>query len=604
MTEEITNYSNKDYQTVREQQEQQDSITGEQVGWISKFLLECPEAAQNVHKYLQKKYSNVQQPNQQLNSTPKRVHPLDDSGESPNNGSGRRQRPRKKFQQNNEYYMQGTQQEVRSHPQQQSLTSSTVAQQTSNPNLNQRKRLSFDQLKHAVSSNLPCFHIQWASDANRDNIPSAIHASDLILKELQKNGIKINRFTLVGWSGNKLKLGVNNKDDYATLVTTDKWPTMINGINIEVKKPNFTPDSFALVVRYVPRELEEEFVANEIQRTIASADRIKRIQYTYQRRSNDYRFDVKDFQEYNSALKLGRIAIGHSWLSITPFFPGNRLTYCTKCWCIGHLRNKCNQATRCRVCLEMLSDNASHVCKNEPKCAQCDGNHHSLDNQCQVIREYKIRLKEEVEEAINNGKLHRFIPKVEAPSLELGEQYFPPLTTDESRPPRKWNIEQDHTTSQSNMAKVLETEKLLENINSTLSKVLDSHIRVESKVDRLTAELKTVALDIHLHQAVLMDVITTIKDFFQHFVPPSLTSGKLERMSLIPIAQQFYNRFHSVSVRLNDGFHSNRIVSNTPTVANRNVSQTNQNQCTPLLSMTTAASTLQLAKSSITQNIK
>ena len=181
--------------------------------------------------------------------------------------------------------------------------------------------------------------------------------------------------------GKKLKLGVNNKEDYAILVATDKWPTKVNGIDIIVQKAKFSPDSFALVVRYVPRELDESFVAGEIQRTIASADRIKRIHYAYQRKINDFRFDVKDYQEYNAALQLGRIAIGHSWLSITQFFPGNRLTYCTKCWCLGHLRNRnrCDAATRCRVCLDTLNDGSTHICKNEPKCAQCGGNHHSLD---------------------------------------------------------------------------------------------------------------------------------------------------------------------------------------------------------------------------------
>ena len=179
--------------------------------------------------------------------------------------------------------------------------------------------------------------------------------------------------------GKKLKLDVNNKEDYAILVATDKWPTKVNGIDIIVQKPKFSADSFALVVRYVPRELDESFVANEIQRTIASADRIKRVHYAYQRKTNDFRFDVKDYQEYNAALQLGRIAIGHSWLSITQFFPGNRLTYCTKYWCLGHLRNRCDAATRCRVCLDTLNDGSTHICKNEPKCAQCGGNHHSLD---------------------------------------------------------------------------------------------------------------------------------------------------------------------------------------------------------------------------------
>jgi hypothetical protein len=570
---EINNFSNSCYRTTdgRQEQEQID-VSGVQVEQISKFLLEFPEAALNVHKYLQKNYYNQQELNQPINSTPKRGHPLDDSVRSANNENGQRQRPRKRFQRNKEKYNDAAQQDFTTQPQQQSIPSSSKVQQTSSQNVNQRKSIAFDQLKHAVSSNLPCFHIQWASDANRNNIPSAIQASDLIFKELQNNGVKINRFTLVGWVGKKLKLGVNNKDDYAFLVATDKWPAKINGIDIEVIKPKFTPDSFALVVRYVPRELDEEFVTNEIQRTIASADRIKRIQYTYQRRSNDYRFDVKDYQEYNSALKLGRIAIGHSWLSMTPFFPGNRLTYCTKCWCIGHLRNKCSVSARCRVCLEILTDNPSHVCKNEPKCAQCNGKYHSLDNQCQVIRDYKQRLKEGVEEAISSGKLHRLAPKAQAPAFELHEQDFPALKTGGNHQPRKWNIEQDHTAGQSNTTNVIETEKSLENINNKLSKLLDNNKRVEDKIDQLKADLKTVTLDTQLHQAVLLDVITTMKDFIQNFIPPSLTSSRYDRTSLIPVAQQFYNRFHAASIRLNDGFQFNRKVSFTPSTTIHNIS--------------------------------
>ena len=96
-----------------------------------------------------------------------------------------------------------------------------------------------------------------------------------------------------------------------------------------------------------------------------------------------------------------------------------------------------------------------------------------------------------------------------------------------------------------------------------MSKLLESNKRVEDKVDQLKADLKIVTLDTQLHQAVLLDIITTMKDFIQHFIPPSLTSSRLDRVSLIPVAQQFYNRFHSASIRLNDGFQFNRKVSFT-----------------------------------------
>ncbi|CAF1149432.1 unnamed protein product [Rotaria sordida] len=80
-------------------------------------------------------------------------------------------------------------------------------------------------------------------------------------------------------------------------------------------------------------------------------------------------------------------------------------------------------------------------------------------------------------------------------------------------------------------------------------------------MDQLKADLETVTFDTQLHQAVLFDVITTMKDFIQHFIPPSLTSSRVNRVSLISVAQQFYNRFHLASIRLNDGFQFNRKVS-------------------------------------------
>jgi hypothetical protein len=76
-------------------------------------------------------------------------------------------------------------------------------------------------LKNAVSSNLRCFHIQFASDTNRNIVPLALHASDLMFQKLKTNSAGISRFTLVGWVDKKLKLGVNSKKDYASLVSTN-----------------------------------------------------------------------------------------------------------------------------------------------------------------------------------------------------------------------------------------------------------------------------------------------------------------------------------------------------------------------------------------------
>ena len=361
----------------------------------------------------------------------------------------------------------------------------------------------------------------------------------------------ITRFTLVGWAGKKLKLGVDNKIDYATLVASEKWPKQINGIDIEVLKPKYIPDSFVLVVRYVPKDIDETFVATEIQRTIASAARIKRIDYAYQRKTNDFRFDVKDYQEYSSALQLGRIAIGYSWLMITQFLSGNRLTYCTKCWKIGHLRNKCSTSSKCRICLDSFQENTTHECRNEPKCAQCDGNHHSLDNQCLVIQEYKKQLKEDVEEALSNGQIRRLTPKEQAPAFEVQDQDFPGLPGDERREQwRGWNSARITTSTQGNVNETGGGGKSWCELNSNMSKLMDTNNLVESKVDQMLNDMSKVSRDTQVHQAVLNDVINTMKDLITNFLPSSLTSNRTDRSAIIPVLQTYHDRLRDAQTKL------------------------------------------------------
>ena len=83
------------------------------------------------------------------------------------------------------------------------------------------------------------------------------------------------------------------------------------------------PDAFVLVVHYVPLQYDEDYVRQEIERNLESEENIRRIQYCFQRRTNDFRFIVKNLREYNSLLKLGRISIGNTFCIVTPFLTGN-----------------------------------------------------------------------------------------------------------------------------------------------------------------------------------------------------------------------------------------------------------------------------------------
>ena len=216
------------------------------------------------------------------------------------------------------------------------------------------------------------------------------------------------------------------------------------------------------------------------------------------------------------------------------------------------------------------------MCKKEPKCAQCDGNHHSLDSQCQVLKEYKDQLKEDVEDAIQKGLLQRFSPQEKSPSFELHDQDFPPLAASDNYSNNKWNIAQPLTTVESNISRALHTDKTIESINDNLTKLIDSNKRLENKVDLLSSSMKTVTLDTQLHQAVLADAINIMKDFIQYFIPASLTTGKIVRLSLLPMANEYYNRFQLVSSTLINGFQLNHQVQLIPTLHNNNIVQTDQ----------------------------
>ncbi|CAF4949748.1 unnamed protein product [Rotaria magnacalcarata] len=302
----------------------------------------CMNEQHQLDEQRQKHYSQPTTTNIQHNSsTPKRGRPLNDSGGS-----------------------------ISSAPKQHKASKGIRMQMEDTAAITQQQRKSppFDQLKRAVSSNLPCFFIEFEQSSTSQRVPSAFEARNIIEKHFKEQKLNIQHFSLVGWSSNRLKLGVNNKDDYMVLLTTNKWPTNVNNIPIKITKPKYIPDCFTLVVRYVPRDLEPELVKQEIQRTIASADNIKQIHYAYERKSNDFRFTITDLIEYNTALELGRISICNRWLTLTPFLTGYRMTFCTKCWKIGHVREQCKASLQlCRVCLDETSKKEEHNCNKIQK---------------------------------------------------------------------------------------------------------------------------------------------------------------------------------------------------------------------------------------------
>ncbi len=110
----------------------------------------------------------------------------------------------------------------------------------------------------------------------------------------------------------------------------------VQGNQITVNVPNFIPDQFALVVRYIPLEFTADQVAKEVKRSASTANNFRAIFYPYQRSTNDFRFTFADQKEYNGLLRLGHIEVGNRMRTVTPYRSANKLTYCTKCWILSH----------------------------------------------------------------------------------------------------------------------------------------------------------------------------------------------------------------------------------------------------------------------------
>jgi hypothetical protein len=263
------------------------------------------------------------------------------------------------------------------------------------------------QLKRAVSQKPPCFIIDFDKTIAVHDLPSKKTACNSIKDHLKKNNIKIEGFSVAHLTGHRLRVGVDNLEDYSKLAQTDKWPTTINNLKIELMKPKFVPQSFAVVVRHIPQELSIETVADEIKRSINSANHFRQITYSYTRPTKHIKFTVSNLDEYRSVLQLGRLPISTRFYQITKYVPVEKLTYCSNCWKLGHLRYTCNLSIRkCRTCLEVFDRNHNNKCSGKPLCAQCGLDHHSLDLNCEYIQKYRETLKQEVQQAVQDGTIN------------------------------------------------------------------------------------------------------------------------------------------------------------------------------------------------------
>ncbi|CAF0993445.1 unnamed protein product [Adineta ricciae] len=422
------------------------------------------------------------------------------------------------------------QRQVKKHRADEMITATMNGQATAASPSARNFGFPISHLKYAVANKPPCFFIKFNinQENNQSQIPSVINTVKWIRDTVQQQNLgKIEEFSLfVSAGNNRYKFGVASKDEFLTLWKC-KWPNKIMDIDVEVERPRALPDFCAVVIRNIPMELNNQYLYQEITKTIESASSLTKINYSRPRTTNDYRCCITDTDEYNEILKIGRIAIGHLLLSITPFMPGLKMTYCNKCWELGHTKNLCKKEAKCRLCLEPW--NYNHQCQKPVCCAQCKGGHFSLSMDCSVVRNYRQTLKEEVNIALKEGTITEKKLNSNPHNLQRINMDFPTLQP-QSGKQQAWTQQQADISN----GKTIEGEKWKE-IQSQMQGISDALLRMETKYDNQLRKLEIMENSLAVNKQGILVLANIIQQTIN-----ALTTGteKKNKQALQAISQQ------------------------------------------------------------------
>ena len=368
-----------------------------------------------------------------------------------------------------------------------------------------RHPFSINVLKRAVTNKLPCFFIIFDQTIDISNIPSSTQVAIMLKKTFAVNHLRVKELSLCVQAGDRrFKFAVSNKKDFLTIYN---WsgPEHLEDKKVELIKPHSLPDCLSMVVRYIPIDINSELARTEIMKAIPAAVAFSMLHYQYRKRpSYDIRFSVRNFNQYQTALELGRITIGQYYLPVTEFLASYRLTYCTACWKLGHMREKCQSPTCCRKCLVPYVNGVKHSCQGEAiSCAQCGGNHSSLSSTCPIVKQYREDLKVTVNKALASGLIKRTTPGEQACPFQQQAEDFPELfqTSNQSRTQRTGQISAPGITAYKveKAASKLEVEvkALTDTIDQTENKLneMNNRIEIQDKCIKLQSKSTSAIID-------------------------------------------------------------------------------------------------------------
>ena len=229
------------------------------------------------------------------------------------------------------------------------------------------------------------------------------------------------------------------------------------------------------------------------------------------------------------------------------------MTYCTRCWCLGHMRDKRElQHPRCRICLDNLTERQTHECSNIVHCAQCDGLHHSLSSERGKVVQYRSDLKEQVNNALSTGKLHRLVPQecVQPMEFQMKQNEYPSLPPLITRA-APWNLVSTQSLTTNNTNRSEDSTKMLISINQNILDMKENTYRMNDQVNQ-------TVLDTELHHETLVKLIPTVVSLIGEFIWPIIPSNTAGLKSKQPQLQKMFNDMEALLLYLKSEYTARR----------------------------------------------
>lgn len=219
------------------------------------------------------------------------------------------------------------------------------------------------------------------------------------------------------------------------------------------------------------------------------------------------------------------------------------MTYCTRCWCIGHTRDKCQRRNaRCRICLDDLTEGQLHHCTNVPRCAQCDSNHHSLSSECEKVTKYRSDLKEQVNQALSSGKLNRLQrhEHAEIQQFQMQPSEHPSLPAVSVPRGPVWSRTTAQTGMETNANVSQDTTQILMEINRNVLELKDKVQDINEHINQINDKINQTTHDIEQHHETLKSLMVFLSSLVRDFIGPATETSRL------PQLQNLFDEFKKI----------------------------------------------------------